>query len=119
VSEGPLIATIEEQITATNTGLFCLILLLFSQFAMFFAFTFANGAIQWAAIGTVWIATNILLTEHYRVSQPSRARSGGLLVRANTIKVPRGLVPWGWPAAINIEQTPPPLSTCILARERR
>jgi hypothetical protein len=61
VSEGPLIATVEEQITATTVGTLSVVLLLLNHVGMIFALSAANGAIQEAAIGTVWIATNILL----------------------------------------------------------
>ena len=52
-NEGPLIATIEEEIKATGVGVLCIVLLLLNQMLMLFGLVAANGAIQEAAIG-VW-----------------------------------------------------------------
>jgi hypothetical protein len=45
MSEGPLIATIEEQVEATTVGVLSLILLLLSQVGMVLTLSTVNGAI--------------------------------------------------------------------------
>jgi hypothetical protein len=56
-----LIATLEEQSKFTGNGILALVLLILYQLAMVGAIGSANGAVQEAAIGTAWIAGNVLL----------------------------------------------------------
>lgn len=54
------IAEIREQITFTPGGRICLIFLVLNTLLCGFGWFALNGAVQQAAVGTAWIAGNVL-----------------------------------------------------------
>lgn len=54
------IARIDEKATMSGGGVVCMVLLILHQIGIVFAFAAANGAIQQATVGTLWIGGNVL-----------------------------------------------------------